>query len=234
MKNYRLHLIRHGMTEANRRGAYAGRRSDVELTPEGIQELIALKEKYQYPPVDTVFCSPLTRCIQTAGVLYPQAELQVVPSLAEMDFGEFDGCTIEELQGREDFRKWVANSLTEAPPGGESMEEFASRVVTGLSAVLAHVMQNELQDAAIVTHGGVIRAILTSVALPRLPPDQLMVGNGRGYTCFASPQLWMRDRIIEVAGIMPHGATQAAKLDAEFAAAMKRLTETLDTAGGNK
>ena len=44
MKNYRLHLIRHGMTEANRRGAYAGRRTDVELSPEGIRELLDLRE----------------------------------------------------------------------------------------------------------------------------------------------------------------------------------------------
>lgn len=228
MKNYRLHLIRHGITEANSRGAYAGRRTDVELSPQGIRELIALKEEYDYPPVGAVFCSPMTRCIQTAGVLYPQAELQVVPSLAEMDFGDFDGRTIGELQEREDFQKWVANSLREAPPGGESMEEFCRRVAVGLSSVLAWVMQNQITDTAIVTHGGVIRAILSSMALPRLAPGKLLVGNGRGYTCFATPQLWMRDHIIEVAGILPHGAAEAAKLDPEFAAAMERLSAALD------
>ena len=228
MKNYRLHLIRHGMTDANSRGAYAGRRTDVELSPKGIQELIALKEEYEYPPVAAVFCSPMTRCIQTAGVLYPQAELQVVPSLAEIDFGDFDGRTIGELQDREDFRQWIANSSKEVPPGGESIEEFSHRVAVGLSSVLAWVMQNDIQDTAIVTHGGVIRAILASMALPRLAPGQLLVGNGRGYTCFATPQLWMRDHIIEVAGIMPHGAAEAAKLDPAFAAAMERLTASLD------
>lgn len=226
MKNYRLHLIRHGRTEANRRGAYAGRRTDVELSPEGIRELIELRERYEYPPVDVVFCSPMTRCIQTAGVLYPQAELQVVPSMAEMDFGEFDGCTLEEMgaEQREQFRRWMENSFTEAPPGGESMEEFGRRVATGLSAILAHVMQRELTDAAVVTHGGVIRAILSAMALPRLSPGQMLVGNGRGYTCFASPQLWMRDRIIEVAGVMPHGAAAAAEVDPALLEAVQRLT----------
>ena len=48
-----------------------------------------------------------------------------------------------------------------------------------------------------------------------------------GYTCFATPQLWMRDHIIEVAGILPHGAAQAAKLDPAFAAAMEELTAAL-------
>lgn len=222
MKNYRLHFIRHGLTQANQRGAYAGRRTDVELAPEGIRELLELKETYEYPKVDLVVCSPLTRCIQTAGVLYPQAELQVVPAMAEIDFGEFDGLTLEELQDREDYRRWLKNSLTEAPPGGESMEEFGSRVAVGLSSILAYVMKEQVQDTAIVTHGGVIRAVLTVMALPRLSPGQMMVGNGRGYTCFATPQLWMRDRVIEVAGVMPHGAANAAVLNPELAAALER------------
>lgn len=222
MKNYRLHLIRHGLTESNRRGAYAGRRTDVELAPEGIRELLALKEQFDYPRVELVLCSPMTRCIQTAGVLYPEAELQVVPSMAEMDFGEFDGLTLEELSHREDYRRWLGNSLKEAPPGGESMEEFGQRVAVGLSSILAHVMQNGIRETAVVTHGGVIRAILGSMALPRLAPRKLMVGNGRGYTCFVTPQLWMRDRIIEVAGVLPHGAADAAVLNPELAALLER------------
>lgn len=225
MKNYRLHLIRHGLTESNRRGAYAGRRTDVELSPEGIRELLTLKEEYDYPRVGLVLCSPMIRCIQTAGVLYPEAELQVVPSMAEMDFGEFDGRTLEELSDREDYRRWLGNSLKEAPPGGESMEEFGHRVAVGLSSILAHVMQNEIREAAIVTHGGVIRAILGSMALPRLAPGRLMVGNGRGYTCFVTPQLWMRDRIIEVAGVLPHGAENAAVLNPELAALLEKTGE---------
>ena len=232
MKNYRLHFIRHGMTDSNKRGAYAGRRTDAELSVEGIRGLLRLKEEYEYPKVDAVFCSPLTRCIQTAGVLYPEADLQVVPSMAEMDFGEYDGRTLEELSGREDFQQWLRNSLQEAPPGGESMEEFTRRVATGLSAILAHVMQQELADVAIVTHGGVIRAILTAMALPRLSPAQMLVGNGRGYTCFATPQLWIRDRVIEVAGIMPHGARSAAELNPEMIRAMERFQQLSEESGG--
>ena len=36
MRNYRLHFIRHGMTASNEKGAYAGRRTDAELSAEGI------------------------------------------------------------------------------------------------------------------------------------------------------------------------------------------------------
>ena len=225
MRNYRLHFIRHGMTASNEKGAYAGRRTDAELSAEGIRELIRLREEYDYPPVDAVFCSPMTRCIQTAGVLYPQGDLQVVENLAEMDFGDFDGRTFEELADLPDFQHWLRNSLKEAPPGGESMEEFTQRVARGLSAVLACIMEDGLRNVAIVTHGGVIRSVLTAMALPRLSPAQMLVGNGRGYTCYTTPQLWMRDRIVEVAGVLPHGASSASLMNPELMKAMERFEE---------
>ena len=139
--------------------------------------------------------------------------------------GEFDGLTLEDLGDREDYRRWLQNSLTEAPPGGESMEEFGHRVAVGLSSILAYVMKEQVQDTAIVTHGGVIRAVLSAMALPRLDPGRMMVGNGRGYTCFVTPQLWMRDRVIEVAGVMPHGAASAAVLNPELAALLEKADQ---------
>ena len=42
MKNYRLHFIRHGMTDSNKRGANAGRRTDAERSVEGIRGLLRL------------------------------------------------------------------------------------------------------------------------------------------------------------------------------------------------
>lgn len=224
MRNYRLHLIRHGLTESNLKGQYAGRRTDAELCPQGIRELIDLKESYEYPPVGVAFCSPLTRCIQTAGILYPDRELLVHQGLAEVDLGEFDGKTAEELKDREDFLQWVGQSATAPPPGGESPQDLLGRVAGALDAIFRQMSAEEIYDAAVVTHGGVISCILSFMALPRLPMSDRMVGNGRGYTCFVNPQLWQRDRIIEVAGIMPHGATSAGALNPELAQELEKLT----------
>ena len=66
IKNYVLHFVRHGQTESHRQGVYLGRRTDSELSVEGIRELIALREQYEYPPVELVYSSPLQRCLQTA------------------------------------------------------------------------------------------------------------------------------------------------------------------------
>lgn len=225
MRNFRLHLVRHGLTESNLRGEYAGGRTDSPLCQEGMRELIDLRESYEYPAVGLVFSSPLIRCIQTAGIVYPGRELLVHPGLAEVDMGEFDGRTAQELQDRPDFQQWLTQSATTPPPGGESAQDLMLRVAGALDDILAHMAAQELYDAAIVTHGGVISSILSFMALPRLPLPDRMVGNGRGYTCYATPQLWQRDKIIEVAGIMPHGVTSAGEINPELLTVLGQLAQ---------
>lgn len=209
MKNYRIHFIRHGLTDLNSDGRLAGSRNDCEISIEGMRELVNLRETYEYPPVGMVYSSPMTRCIQTAGILYPHGELMTVPQLREVDFGDFSGKTVEELKDNDHYRAWLADAVHVAPPNGESGEQFIERLIEGFRWILDDMMKSEIYDAAIVTHGGVIMTLLSAIGIPRRQPTDWLVGNGRGYTCFMNPQLWQRDGIIEVAGIMPHGATNA-------------------------
>lgn len=57
MKTYKLHLIRHGITQANLDGAYIGR-TDLPLTDAGIAELEALRQTLDYPQVKLFYTSP--------------------------------------------------------------------------------------------------------------------------------------------------------------------------------
>ena len=70
-------------------------------------------------------------------------------------------------------------------------------------------MQNGIFEAAVVTHGGVIATLMSTLGIPRQPLQFWKTGSGRGYTCFVNPQLWQRDHLMEVAGILPHGAESA-------------------------
>ena len=63
MKTFKLHLIRHGMTAGNLQGLYIGSGTDIPLCDEGRAQLKELKERFEYPQVDTVFSSPAgARC----------------------------------------------------------------------------------------------------------------------------------------------------------------------------
>ena len=209
MKNYVLHFVRHGQTEANRRGEYFGRKTNPELSVDGIRELIALREDYEYPAVELVYSSPLQRCLQTADIVYPDRRIMLVDELAEMDFGEYEGKTFDELKDRPDFRAWLANSNKTSPPGGETGQDFLIRIEAALDAILDHMRRNEIFEAAIITHGGVIATLMTALGIPRRPMQEWKTSSGRGFTCYVDPHYWDCDHVFEVAGIMPHGANTA-------------------------
>ena len=89
MKTFKLHLIRHGLTSGNLQGLYIGSGTDIPLCDEGRAQLAELKERFEYPQVDTVFSSPLMRAVETANILFPNATHQFsVHDLREAGFGE--------------------------------------------------------------------------------------------------------------------------------------------------
>ena len=169
MKNYVLHFIRHGRTEHQRQGVYMGRRTGSELSAEGIGELLALRREYDYPSAEVVFSSPLPHCLQTADFLYPESRLMVVDELAEMDFGVYEGKSLEELKDDPEFGRWLADSHHQKPPEGESGEEFLIRIQAAVAAMIDYMAQNEIFEAAVVTHGGVIATLMSTLGLPRQP-----------------------------------------------------------------
>ena len=95
MKTYKIHLIRHGLTDANERGLNIGR-TDLPLSPAGLNRLLEMKIAGGYPPARRFFTSPLLRCRQTMEVLYPGSRAEILPGLAECYFGEWDGRSVHE------------------------------------------------------------------------------------------------------------------------------------------
>ena len=107
MKYYKLHLIRHGLTQGNLDGRYIGSGTDLPLCAEGRAQLEELKAKFQYPDVPLVFCSPMLRAQQTAEVLFPNAKLTILQDLREMNFGKFENRPITELVKDPEFAQWM-------------------------------------------------------------------------------------------------------------------------------
>lgn len=205
MVTYKLHFIRHGMTEGNRVGRYVGR-LDLPVCKEGREALERLKARYEYPEVQEVYCSPLMRCTQTADILYPDAPRTIVEDLVELSLGDFEGKYIDALQNDASYRQWIANSLRHSPPGAlETGEQFAARIGGALNAIFMNMTQNRITEAAIIAHGGVFMGLLSAFAMPRAPMGEWALSNGAGYTVRMSTALWMRDRVLEVIGSVPIG-----------------------------
>lgn len=203
MKTHQIHLIRHGLTEANIKGQYIGA-TDVDLAPTGVERLNELKSKFEYPRADKIFSSPLKRCQQTAQILYPDHEFVVVEGLAECNFGEWEGKDVEALKENEGFKKWLNKADDSTPGGGESLHDFATRVLTTFDKLVESAIKSNYKDTAIVTHGGVIMTILAAHGVPRAKFYEWVVNNGCGYSLRIMPSLWMRQKVGEVYAKVPY------------------------------
>jgi broad specificity phosphatase PhoE len=94
--------------------------------------------------------------------LFPEGHHQVDPRFAETDYGELEGRDLEELHVEQPdlWDRWLRDPDAFRFPGGETYAEVQARALEGLEAArLTH------PDGlvAIVTHGGVIRALTAAV-----------------------------------------------------------------------
>lgn len=197
MKTYKIHLIRHGLTQSNIDGKYTGH-SDVPLCEQGILQLNQMVKDYEYPKADALFCSPLSRCVETAKIVYNDMTPLIIPELIEYNFGDFEGKTAQELQDNELFSMWLSGSSDVAPPFGESNAEFGKRIYNTFIKIVDGLIKTGTTNASIVTHGGVIMAILQCFAVPELPMAQWLAPNGCGFTVCITPSIWSRIQKVEV------------------------------------
>lgn len=163
------YLIRHPETEWNRSGRYQGW-CDLPLSARGEQQRQELLLRLQgLPPIAAVLSSDLGRCLAVASPLAQRlgCSLLIQPELRELNFGAWEGLTFAQISAQfpEQQARWLANPLLVAPPGGETLQQLQLRVRGSLTPWLS-------EDVAIVTHGGVIAAIVQWLIGPELhlPP----------------------------------------------------------------
>ena len=200
MKTLKIHLIRHGSTDANVLGQYIGCKTDTPLSPEGLNELRLLKENMEYPQIDCLYSSPMLRCRQTAAVLYPNNGVIMVENLKEYDFGDFEGKTATELENDPVFLNWASGKC--APPNGEDNTDFVKRLCVGLQQIVLDMIEKGKNESAVIMHGGAIMMLLGATAVPRHRSVEWTADAGRGYSLLISPSLYHKSGIVEVVDIV--------------------------------
>lgn len=169
MKSYIIHFIRHGSIDETLSGKYIGT-TDVPLSDKGKIELRKLDYEYRYPGCQAVFTSPLKRCTQTCKILYPEQNPLVIANLSECNFGEWEGKTANDLNGDEDFQKWLAGDPSVKPPRGESNADFTRRICKMFESIVEGLIKTGTTESVIITHGGVIMTLLAVYGMPQAKP----------------------------------------------------------------
>lgn len=145
-----LYVCRHGRTEANASGLLLGR-ADPHLDQTGEAQAGAMAAALPTP--DLVVSSPLERCRQTAAAF--GVDVEIDERLIELDYGEFDLVPLRDIPP-EVWRQWREDPGFR-PPGGETLEELATRVSGALDGVADRAVE---ADVVVVSHVSPIKAAL--------------------------------------------------------------------------
>lgn len=199
MKNYYLYLIRHGITQGNLDGKYIGQ-TDLSLCTDGKRQIEELRDAGIYPEIEKLYSSPLSRCLETAEIIYPDKKLMIIDELCEMDFGDFEGKTADQLQDLPEYAEWIKGGVESAPPNGEKYGDFMLRCIDGLDSVFSDMMKNDVTRAACVTHAGVITNLLCGFGLPKGRPADWLCSPGNGFEIILTPFLWQKGPTFEISG----------------------------------
>jgi broad specificity phosphatase PhoE len=149
----RFWLIRHGEP--------AEPLLDVGLSEKGRIQMARVAEHLKAEPISAIYTTPIARAMESARILAGVHSLpfEVVADLREIDFGDFEGLTYDEIAARSPdlYRQWMETPTEVRFPNGETFAEMRIRVLRAFDAIRREC---EGQTVAIVSHGGVNRILI--------------------------------------------------------------------------
>jgi alpha-ribazole phosphatase len=156
----RIWLVRHGEPAGVRGRCYG--KLDVGLSAAGRVQMERTAKCLRSEHFDAIYASPRVRTTESARAvaLFHECGVQEDARLREIDFGDFEGLTYDEIAARypELYRQWMEAPTEVQFPNGESFAAMRARVLASFDAIRE---RHEGRTVAIVTHGGVIRIVLS-------------------------------------------------------------------------
>lgn len=159
----RIYLIRHGSTTLSAEDRFSGG-TEVDLSDEGRWQASCLARRLIDDNITAIYCSPMRRTVQTAGIIAEPIHLTPVAreGLREIHHGRWETMTRQDVQAQypEEYASWQEDPFTFAPIGGESGVMVMARALPVIREI---VVQHVGQTVAIVSHKATIRLVLSSL-----------------------------------------------------------------------
>jgi phosphoserine phosphatase len=156
-------LVRHGETAWNAGETFRGKK-DVPLNGTGLEQARLLGEYLRDEKIDVIYSSPLSRAVKTAEAVAAPHGLTVsaVNNLSDMDFGEWEGLTLAEVQEcyEEVYRDWMDTPEQVKIPGGETLQDVEDRAMPFLQEAVARLGEGTL---VFVSHRVVLKVIICNL-----------------------------------------------------------------------
>ncbi|PYQ16319.1 MAG: histidine phosphatase family protein [Acidobacteria bacterium] len=159
----RLYLVRHGATQLTAEDRFSGA-TGVDLSDEGRRQVERLAERLAGEDVKAVYCSPLSRTVETATILARPHGLAPLhrDGLREISHGRWEGLTRREVEERypDEYAAWEADPFTFSPQDGESGVGVLARA---LPVVRELVVAHPEARVLVVSHKATLRLVLSSL-----------------------------------------------------------------------
>lgn len=155
--------------------AIAGRVPGVALSPEGESQAEQLAEQLAALRIDGIYSSPRERTKTTAAAIASHLglEVQTCAGLDEIEFGEWQGRTFEDLENDPLWRRFNQFRSGARTAGGEFMLQVQARMVKTLeelrdefpNQVIALVSHSDPIKAAIACYAGISLDLMLRVEI---------------------------------------------------------------------
>ncbi|GAA3945945.1 histidine phosphatase family protein [Microbacterium soli] len=171
-----ISLVRHGQTDWNLERRIQGA-TDIPLNDTGRADARAAAEALAAGRHDAVYTSPLIRAQETAQIIAARLSLPepaITRGLREREFGVAEGIGVSDYLAR--YGDWQSEV-----PGAETLDEVRDRALDSLERIARAARRRSAPAAesiVVVTHGGVIRALLMHVSGGTLPREGEPIRNG--------------------------------------------------------
>lgn len=156
-----LQFMRHPAIETARQLCIG--QTDAPLSSEGKASVEALADSAAELKPERIICSSLTRCRILAEAITKRISVPVEydPEWREIHFGAWENRRWDDIREKdfERFEAWTAQFDTLAPPEGESFLQLQRRTL----AALGRIDPKSCEHLLIITHAGVIRALLCAL-----------------------------------------------------------------------
>ena len=140
----RIYVLRHGQTDYNIEGKFQGQ-VDIKMNENGEKQTDKIAVELNKIQFDAVFCSPLSRTIDTAKKIN-NIDIKIDKRIIERSFGSLEG-----KKGIQDYEDNLEKYNI------ESIEELKQRVNNFLDEILEKYKNK--QNILIVTHEGIAQVI---------------------------------------------------------------------------
>ena len=153
-------LVRHGQSEANKQGLFAGH-SDFPLSPLGLLQAEKTAEYIlEHHHIDAIYSSDLKRAYSTALPVSKRTGIEIIPDtrLREIFAGEWEALEFGVIAERfpEDRTLWKNDIANSRCTGGESVRDLAARILARLTEIGE---ENDGKTVLVTFHATPIRSM---------------------------------------------------------------------------